>query len=132
MLFLVSLVIVGDVDAGWVHMACHGRTLTMVALDLGWLSCCARVGRAEVKNWLTTRRLHIVIGAYHRTECACQVALIVELRGVRERCVYVYPDLALGLDPSRAHLERVNSRTVCQCSVYPWVLRVMVRPRDGP
>ena len=91
MLFLVSLVIVGDVDAGWVHMACHGRTFTIVALDLGWLSRCARVGRAEVKNGLTTRRLHIVTGAYNRTGCACQVALIVELRGVRERCLCVHP-----------------------------------------
>ena len=111
-LVLLSLVVVGDVDAGWVHMACHGRTFTTVALALGIVCARVVVGSAEVKNGLDARRLHIVICAFERAGCGHQVALIVELRAVRERCLCVHPDLALGLEPSLAHSERVNRRTV--------------------
>ena len=116
-LLLLSLLVVGDVDAGWVHMACHGRTLTTAALARGAASARVVVGSAEVKNGLDARRLHIVICASERGGCGYQVALIVELRGVRDRCLCVHPALALSLDPSQAHSEGVNRRTVCVCSV---------------
>ena len=109
---MVALVVVGDVDAGWVHMTCHGPTFTTAALARGGLSAAAVVGSAEVKNGLDARRLHIVICAFERVGCGYQVALIVELRAVRERCLCVHPDMALGLEPSLAHSERVNRRTV--------------------
>ena len=98
-------------------MACHGRTFTTVALALGIVCARVVVGSAEVKNGLDARRLHIVIWAFERAGCGCQVALIVELRAVHERCLCVHPDMALGLEPSLAHSERVNRRTVCECSV---------------
>ena len=109
---MLSLVVVGDVDAGWVHMACHGRTMATVALAIGDGFARVVVGSAEVKNGLATRRLDIVICAFERGGCGCQVALIVELRGVRERHLCMHPDLTLGLEPSLAHSERVNRRTV--------------------
>ena len=84
-LLLLSLVVVGDVDAGWVHMTCHGPTFTTAALARGGLSAAAVVGSAEVKNGLDARRLHIVTCASECGGCAYQVALAVELRGVRER-----------------------------------------------
>ena len=114
---MLSLLVVGDVDAGWVHMACNGRTFTTVALALGIVCARVVVGSAEAKNGLDARRLHTVICAFERVGCGYQVALIVELRAVRERCLCVHPDLALGLEPSLAHSERVNRRTVCECSV---------------
>ena len=111
------MVVVGDVDAGWVHMACHGLTLATVALAIGDGFARVVVGSAEVKNGLDARRLHTVICASERVGCGYQVALIVELRAVRERCLCVHPDLALGLDPSQAHSGGVNRRTVCECSL---------------
>ena len=114
---MLSLVVLGNLDAGWVHMACHGRTLETVALALGDVFAGVVVCSADFKNGLATRRLHIVICASEGAGCDYQVALIVELRGVRERHLCVHPDLALSLDPSVAHSERVNRRTGCECSV---------------
>ena len=114
---MLSMVVVGDVDAGRVHMACNGRTLTTAALACGAALARVVVGSADVKVGLDARRIHIVICAFERAGCGHQVALVVELRAVHDRCLCVHPDLALGLEPSPAHLERVNRRTVCECSV---------------
>ena len=62
---------------------------------------------------------------------------------LRERCLCMYPDLALGLDPSRAHLERVTSvnsvsRVQCVSVAYShgffgsWYVPGMVLDGSGP
>ena len=51
-LLLLSMVVVGDVDAGWVHMACNGRTSTTVEY---WPSvsrlCPCRRGQCRGQEW---------------------------------------------------------------------------------
>ena len=75
------------------------------AYDAAHVTCCT-----ECNNGLYTRRLHSMKCASQRAGCVCQMACLAEMRGVRERCLCGHPQPALGLDPGRAHSERVKRR----------------------
>ena len=114
---MVALLVYGVMDAGWVHLACNGRALSMVVL------ACADIPRRvvapciEVKDGVDARCPRSIKRASGRGGRVCQMALLAELRGARERGLCGHPHPALSLDPSQPHSERVNRRVPCEVSV---------------